>query len=292
MACLKLTYRPEPELRIVHTKKELTLKNSSKNLRSDELYLYNGKELQEDLDWYDYGWRMYDPSLARFMTLDPLAEDYSFQSPYLYAYNNPIRFTDYMGMGGEDEVKEEEEEEAPIVEPEEVKNDNTDTEPEEPKTIVPPSVPTCDDNTIINASLSINLPIDNASVSISKDGISIGGVSVKKDGSLAVEGIQIQSSGSTSGFDWGIVANTTSTQTTAITMITLSNGNKVYTTSIYQKTVSKIKFGPTVGKECTVEVIGSPQGVIDHNRREGYSVSVPVKGVGDVGLTVMPFKKD
>jgi RHS repeat-associated protein len=71
-------------------------------------YLYNGKELQEELDWYDYGARMYDAALGRFTTIDPWAEKFNFQSPYLYAYNNPIRFTDYMGMGGEDEVKKEE----------------------------------------------------------------------------------------------------------------------------------------------------------------------------------------
>ena len=42
---------------------------------------------------------MYDPSLARFMTLDPLAESYLVQSPYVYAANNPILYIDYMGMG-------------------------------------------------------------------------------------------------------------------------------------------------------------------------------------------------
>ena len=71
-------------------------------------YLYNGKELQTDLDldWYDYGARMYDPMLGKFHSVDPWAEKYYFHSPYLYAYNNPLRFTDYMGMGGEDEVEE------------------------------------------------------------------------------------------------------------------------------------------------------------------------------------------
>ena len=34
-------------------------------------YLYNGKELQTDLnlDWYDYGFRFYDPALARFISV-------------------------------------------------------------------------------------------------------------------------------------------------------------------------------------------------------------------------------
>jgi hypothetical protein len=56
--------------------------------------------------WYDYGARMYDPSLGRFMTVDPLAEIFDDQSPYLYAYNNPLRYTDCMGMGPIDEIKD------------------------------------------------------------------------------------------------------------------------------------------------------------------------------------------
>ncbi|WP_171597599.1 RHS repeat domain-containing protein [Marinifilum caeruleilacunae] len=62
-------------------------------------YRYNGKELQDETDWLDYGARMYDPSLARFHTLDPLAEKYNFQSPYVYAANNPIKFIDVNGKG-------------------------------------------------------------------------------------------------------------------------------------------------------------------------------------------------
>jgi RHS repeat-associated protein len=63
-------------------------------------YLYNGKEQQTDfgIHWYDYGARFYDPQLGRFHTLDPLSESYSYQSPFVYAANNPIRFIDWMGM--------------------------------------------------------------------------------------------------------------------------------------------------------------------------------------------------
>jgi hypothetical protein len=50
-----------------------------------------------------YGFRFYDPAIARFTTVDPLAEKYSFQNPYAYAANNPIKFIDYMGLGATNE---------------------------------------------------------------------------------------------------------------------------------------------------------------------------------------------
>ncbi len=43
------------------------------------------------MDCYDYGARFYDPALGRFMTVDPLVEKYNFQSPFVYAANNPIK---------------------------------------------------------------------------------------------------------------------------------------------------------------------------------------------------------
>nr|MBI1229715.1 hypothetical protein [Cytophagales bacterium] len=56
-------------------------------------YLYNGKELQTDLNLnlYDYGARFYDPAIGSWTSMDPLVEMYQSFSPYNYVLNNPIK---------------------------------------------------------------------------------------------------------------------------------------------------------------------------------------------------------
>ena len=62
-------------------------------------YKYGTKELDREngLDWYDSKARMYDPTIGRTPTLDPMAEKYYSMSPYLWCAANPITFTDPTG---------------------------------------------------------------------------------------------------------------------------------------------------------------------------------------------------
>jgi RHS repeat-associated protein len=65
-------------------------------------YKFGGNELDESfngtLNTYDFGARNYDPALGRWMNIDPMTEDYNNLSPFIYAANNPIFYSDPDGQ--------------------------------------------------------------------------------------------------------------------------------------------------------------------------------------------------
>jgi len=69
---------------------------------TDHPYGFGSMEEQNEfngtLGWIDITARNYDPALGRWMNLDPLAEMMRRHSPYNYAFNNPIFWTDPDGM--------------------------------------------------------------------------------------------------------------------------------------------------------------------------------------------------
>ena len=68
---------------------------------TDYRYGFNGKE--KDDEWksdgnsYDYGMRAYDPRLGKFLSVDPIASDFPWNSPYAFAEDDVIRSVDLDG---------------------------------------------------------------------------------------------------------------------------------------------------------------------------------------------------
>ncbi len=65
-------------------------------------YGFNGKENDNDVkglgNQQDYGMRIYDPRLGRFLSVDPLSKSYAMFTTYQYASNRPIDGIDLDGQ--------------------------------------------------------------------------------------------------------------------------------------------------------------------------------------------------
>lgn len=64
-------------------------------------YGFNGKEQDKETTGtttYDYGFRIYNPALGRFLSVDPLTQSYPWYTPYQFAGNNSIWAVDIDGL--------------------------------------------------------------------------------------------------------------------------------------------------------------------------------------------------
>src|SRR3990172_3500727 len=66
-------------------------------------YGFNGKEKDDEVysatgTSYDFGFRIYNPRLGRFLSVDPLFRSYPWFTPYQFAGNRPIWAIDLDGL--------------------------------------------------------------------------------------------------------------------------------------------------------------------------------------------------
>lgn len=65
-------------------------------------YGFNGKEKDDEISGggvsYDYGFRIYDARIAKFLSVDPLTKSYPWYTPYQFAGNLPIWAVDLDGL--------------------------------------------------------------------------------------------------------------------------------------------------------------------------------------------------
>lgn len=78
------------------------------NAGSQYRYGFNGKENDNDIESgaQDYGMRIYDSRIVRFLSVDPLTPKYPELTPYQFASNNPVSFIDEDGLEAAEPPKE------------------------------------------------------------------------------------------------------------------------------------------------------------------------------------------
>src|SRR5690606_7907739 len=73
--------------------------NSNRSEQAEK-YKFQGQELQDELGlyWYSFKWRNYMPDLGRFFSIDPLATDYHWMTPYQFSSNQVTHAPEIEGL--------------------------------------------------------------------------------------------------------------------------------------------------------------------------------------------------
>lgn len=61
-------------------------------------YGFNGQEKDTESLTQDYGMRIYDPRLGKFLSIDPISKNYAWLSTYQFAANSPLSGIDINGL--------------------------------------------------------------------------------------------------------------------------------------------------------------------------------------------------
>src|SRR5690242_748837 len=65
-------------------------------------YGFNGKEKDNETygegNEYDYGFRIYNPRIGRFLSIDPLQKKFAYLTPYQFSNNTPNQAIDIDGL--------------------------------------------------------------------------------------------------------------------------------------------------------------------------------------------------
>ncbi|MFZ1288492.1 MAG: RHS repeat-associated core domain-containing protein [Melioribacteraceae bacterium] len=76
------------------------------NYGTEEKYDYTGKERDTESGLNYFGARYYGSDEGRWLSVDPLADLFPEHSPYSYAFNNPLRYVDILGLAPTDSVND------------------------------------------------------------------------------------------------------------------------------------------------------------------------------------------
>ena len=60
--------------------------------------MFQGQEHQDETGWDQFKWRNSDPALGRFFNVDPLSEDYYYNSPYAFSENKVTAHVELEGL--------------------------------------------------------------------------------------------------------------------------------------------------------------------------------------------------
>ncbi|WP_420386234.1 RHS repeat domain-containing protein [Roseivirga sp.] len=102
------------DFRITHTKGEIiqedhyypfglsiaALSSRAPLSKPNNYNTFQGQERTEDFDlgWYQFKWRNHDPAIGRFFNIDPLAEEYLYNSPYAFSENHITSHVELEGL--------------------------------------------------------------------------------------------------------------------------------------------------------------------------------------------------